>query len=106
MIVFENLNKSFAVPGGRKYIARNMNAVFPTGQSVALLGRNGAGKSTLLKIAAGNMNPDSGEVRSDGTISFPVGFAGSFHRDMTGAQNTRFVARIYGVDTDFHGHPF
>jgi capsular polysaccharide transport system ATP-binding protein len=100
MIVFDNLSKSFPTRGGRKYIARNMNAVFPTGQSVALLGRNGAGKSTLLKIAAGNMNPDSGEVRSDGTISFPVGFAGSFHRDMTGAQNTRFVARIYGVDTD------
>lgn len=100
MIVFDNLSKSFPTRGGRKYIARNMNAVFPTGQSVALLGRNGAGKSTLLKIAAGNMNADSGEVRSDGTISFPVGFAGSFHRDMTGAQNTRFVARIYGVDTD------
>jgi len=28
-----------------------------------------------------------------------VGFAGSFHRDMTGAQNTRFIARVYGVDT-------
>ena len=35
-----------------------------------------------------------------GSISFPVGFAGSFHPDMTGAQNTRFVARIYGADTD------
>lgn len=29
-----------------------------------------------------------------------MGFAGSFHRDLTGAQNARFVARIYGVDTD------
>jgi capsular polysaccharide transport system ATP-binding protein len=26
--------------------------------------------------------------------------AGSFHPELSGAQNTRFVARIYGVDTD------
>jgi capsular polysaccharide transport system ATP-binding protein len=39
-------------------------------------------------------------ILSDGEISFPVGFAGSFHKDMTGAQNTRFIARIYGVDSD------
>ena len=35
-----------------------------------------------------------------GTISWPVGFAGSFHPELTGLQNTRFIARIYGVDTD------
>ena len=49
---------------------------------------------------AGTLRPDTGRVISDGTISFTVGFSGSFHGDMTGAQNTRFVARVYGVDTD------
>ncbi|MEM7290263.1 MAG: ABC transporter ATP-binding protein, partial [Pseudomonadota bacterium] len=29
----------------------------------------------------------------------PVGFAGSFHGELTGAQNTRFLARVYGADT-------
>lgn len=33
-------------------------------------------------------------------MSWPIGFAGSFHGDLTGAQNTAFVGRIYGVDTD------
>jgi capsular polysaccharide transport system ATP-binding protein len=33
-------------------------------------------------------------------MSWPVGFAGSFHRELTGKQNVRFVARVYGVDTD------
>lgn len=28
-----------------------------------------------------------------------MGFAGAFHPDLTGAQNTRFVARVYGVDS-------
>lgn len=100
MIVLENLTKSFPVRGGRKYITRNLSMTFPTGKAVALMGRNGAGKSTLLQIIAGNMGADSGRIRSNGEISFPVGFAGSFHRDLTGAQNSRFIARIYGVDTD------
>lgn len=100
MVRLENLTKVFTVEGQHKVVADNLNVVFPSGRSVALLGRNGAGKSTLLSIIAGTINPTSGRVVSDGTISWPVGFAGSFHGDLTGAQNTRFVARVYGVDTD------
>ncbi len=100
MIVLENLTKVFRLNGQRQTVADRLNAVFPTGSSVGLLGRNGAGKSTLLKIIAGTMAPTSGRVISDGTISWPVGFAGSFHGDLTGAQNVRFVARIYGADSD------
>ena len=100
MIRFENLSKSFWMKGERKVVIDNLNLVLPTGASLALLGRNGAGKSTLLQIIAGTMRPDSGRVVSDGTISWPVAFGGSFHGELTGAQNVRFVARIYGVDTD------
>lgn len=100
MIKFENLTKSFWVRGERKVVIDNLDLTLPTGKSLALLGRNGAGKSTLLQMIAGSMSPDSGRILSDGTISWPVGFGGSFHRDLTGAQNVRFIARIYGVDTD------
>lgn len=100
MIVLKNLTKSFATPNGRKYVARDINLAIPQGKAIALLGRNGAGKSTMLQMISGNMNPDSGQIYRQGSVSFPVGFAGSFHRDLTGAQNARFVARIYGVDTD------
>lgn len=100
MILLENLTKIYRLDGKTKVVANNINAVFPTGVSVALLGRNGAGKSTLLKIIAGNLDPTSGRILSTGSISWPVGFAGSFHPDLTGQQNVRFVGRIYGVDTD------
>lgn len=100
MIRLEELSKSYAGGGRRRPILDRVSAVFPTGASVALLGRNGAGKSTLLRMIAGTARPSAGRIVADGTISWPVGFAGSFHPDLTGAQNVRFVARIYGVDTD------
>ena len=99
MIRLQDLSKTYRLNGARKLVADRLTAEFPTGRSVALLGRNGAGKSSLLRMIAGTMEPDAGEVLTDGTISWPVGFAGSFHPDLTGAQNVRFIARIYGVDT-------
>ncbi|MFC6496583.1 ABC transporter ATP-binding protein [Gemmobacter lanyuensis] len=100
MIRFEHLHKSFRIGAGRKIIVQDLDLTLPTGRSLALLGRNGAGKSTLLQMVAGTIRPDSGRIVSDGTISWPVGLGGAVHRDLTGAQNIRFIARIYGVDTE------
>ena len=99
MIQLVNLNKKFLTPSGSKVVADNINVTFPTGEAVGLIGRNGAGKSTLMNMISGQIKPDSGNIKRTGTISWTVGFAGSFHRDMTGAQNTKFIARVYGVDT-------
>lgn len=100
MLEFQNISKGFWVRGAYRPVIRALNLTLPSGRSLALLGRNGAGKSTLLNIISGTMRPDSGRIVSDGSISFTVGFSGSFHGDMTGVQNTRFVARVYGVDSD------
>ncbi|WP_417729285.1 ABC transporter ATP-binding protein [Roseovarius sp.] len=100
MIEIRNLCKTFVLNGRRKVVADNISAIFPARTAVAILGRNGAGKSSLLKMLAGSMDPDSGKVLSTGTISWPVGFSGSFHPEMTGLQNVRFIARVYGVDTE------
>lgn len=100
MIELRHLKKKFVLNGTTKIVARDLNMVFPTGESVGLLGRNGAGKSSLLGMISGTIAPDSGEIIASGSVSWPVGFAGSFHNEMTGAQNAKFVARIYGADTD------
>jgi len=100
MIRFDNMTKIFTLNGRRNCVARNVNLTLPSGRSVGLLGRNGAGKSTLLQMIAGTIAPTYGRIVTTGEVSWPVGFAGSFHPELTGAQNIRFVGRIYGVDTD------
>ncbi|WP_343116074.1 ABC transporter ATP-binding protein [Ostreiculturibacter nitratireducens] len=100
MIDLVNLAKEVRLGGARKVLLEQTTMRLPPGRAIGLVGRNGAGKSTLLRMIAGTVEPTGGEVRLGGTVSWPVGFAGSFHPDLTGAQNARFVARIYGVDSD------
>lgn len=100
MIRFHNVSKYFSSVGVHKTIVSNLNLTIPEGHSLALLGRNGAGKSTLLEMIAGTLRPSSGWIERTGRVSWPLGFAGSFHPNLTGIQNTRFVARIYGVDCE------
>ncbi len=99
MIRFENATKLVRMKGVRKTIIDNVSLTIPRGKSVGLLGRNGAGKSTLLRIIAGTLDLDSGRVVRDAKVSWPLGFQGSFQGNLSGEQNVRFVARIYGVDT-------
>lgn len=100
MIRMVNLTKVFHLEGVQKTILSNVNLTIQSGRSVGLLGRNGAGKSTLLRMIAGTIKPTSGRILVTGSMSWPVGFSGSFHPDLSGCQNTRYVARIYGVDTE------
>ncbi|HEU0223552.1 MAG TPA: ATP-binding cassette domain-containing protein, partial [Paracoccaceae bacterium] len=94
MIRFENVTKSFPTRAGRKIIVDGLSLTIPRGRSLGVLGRNGAGKSTLLSMIAGTMDPDEGRILRAARISWPLGFAGSFHPGLTGAQNVRFAARI------------
>jgi capsular polysaccharide transport system ATP-binding protein len=100
MIEFRNVSKFYRTQTSRKVVLDRLTLTLPAGAKVGVLGRNGAGKSTLLGMIAGTVKPASGEIRRHGMISWPLGLGGSAHADLSGTQNVRFVARIYGVDTD------
>jgi capsular polysaccharide transport system ATP-binding protein len=79
---------------GREVLC-GVDATFWRGDSVGILGRNGAGKSTLMKIIAGVDFPSAGTVRRGMSISWPLGYGGAVHGQLSGADNARFIARIY-----------
>lgn len=97
MIIFDKVCKAYPRPdGGKKIILKDFTAAFPPGINIGILGRNGAGKSTLMNMISGGEMPDSGRILREGRISWPLGFNGGVHGKLTGAQNTRFIADIYG----------
>jgi capsular polysaccharide transport system ATP-binding protein len=99
MIQLSHVSKSFRRDGVTRHILHDVCFDLPPDRNIAILGRNGAGKSTLMRMIAGTLQPDRGQILRHRRVSWPMGFAGSFHPALTGAQNTRFVGRIYGRDT-------
>lgn len=96
MIVCEDVRKSYPLGHGRKHVLKGLNFTLQRGERFGLLGRNGAGKSTLIKLIGGVELPDSGRIRRGMRISWPLGFGGGFQGSLTGYDNARFIARIYG----------
>ena len=100
MIRLENVSKTYRARNGpRRQVLHNVSFQLPR-RNMAVLGRNGAGKSTLLRLISGIEAPDSGFIVREGKVSWPIGFRGSFHRELSGAENVRFVARIFAQDTE------
>ncbi|HKU98840.1 MAG TPA: ATP-binding cassette domain-containing protein, partial [Vineibacter sp.] len=98
MIQLDNVFKFYKTPQHMKVVLDNVSAVFETGWSYGLLGVNGAGKSTTLRLIAGTELPNAGHIRRNVRVSWPLGFGGSFHPQVSGRDNLKFVARIYGED--------
>src|ERR1700722_20531764 len=98
MIRLENVTKAYVTDGHRKVVLDNASVQIDTSLAYGIFGPNGAGKSTTLRLIAGTELPNSGRIRKDVRTSWPLGFAGGFHPQMTGRENITFVARIYGAD--------
>ena len=98
MIEFSRVTKSYRTASGEKTVLRDASFVLPRGHNVGVLGANGSGKSTLMRLISGAEQPDSGSIARRRRVSFPLGFTGTFHPDLTGRQNARFLARVYRQD--------
>lgn len=105
MIELVNISKIYKTPNGKKHILKPCSVSFPKHRNIGLLGVNGAGKSTLLRMIAGSEHPTTGIIKRNVKMSWPLGFSGGFNGSLTGAENLRFVSRIYGANiqqvTDF-----
>lgn len=96
MIICQDVRKSYHSGHGRREILKGINLTINKAERIGLLGRNGAGKSTLIKQIGGVEMPDSGRIIRQMSCSWPIGFNGGFQGSLTGYDNARFIARIYG----------
>ena len=63
-LIFDQVHYQY--PKAKKETLCGVNAAFPAGKTISIVGQSGAGKSTLLYLISGLDTPKSGEVRLDG----------------------------------------
>jgi len=101
MLEFANVSKSFWTGTQRKIILDRVSFRVELGTSLGILAPNGTGKTTLIKMMAGLEKPDEGEIHRGCRISFPLGFMGGVVPKLSARENCRYIAKLYGIDTDY-----
>jgi len=76
IIEIENVSKSY--PG--KDLIKDFSYILQRDDRIGIIGPNGSGKSTLIKIAAGRLEPDTGNVTIGETVK--IGFFSQENEDM------------------------
>ncbi|MEQ5788198.1 ABC transporter ATP-binding protein [Erythrobacter sp. NFXS35] len=92
------LDKAYDTRFGTKQVLKGVSFDLSMGERLGILGRNGAGKSTLIRVVSGAERASSGTVESNMSISWPLAFGGAFNAQLTGADNVRFISRVYDQD--------
>lgn len=95
MIEFQRVSKTYHIRKFRKQVFTDVNFRIEPGESIGICGANGAGKSTLMRLIAGVERPTTGQIRRAMSTSWPIGYSSCFQSSLTGADNARFIARIY-----------
>lgn len=99
MIKFDDVFKFYRIHRHRKIVLNHVSITLQSGSSYGILGINGAGKSTLMRLIAGSELPNSGRIQRTVRMSWPLGFSGGLHPNLTGRENAKFLARVYGENT-------
>ena len=101
MLEFDNVSKSFWTGTQRKVILEKVSFRVELGRSLGILAPNGTGKTTLINMMEGLEKPDEGAIRRGCRISFPLGFMGGVINRISAMENSRYIARLYGLDPDY-----
>jgi branched-chain amino acid transport system ATP-binding protein len=94
LLELDGISKSF----GRVVVAAGLSLRVGPGDMIGIVGPNGAGKTSLFSLISGDLTPDAGEVRLDGTLITRHGPAA---RCRLGIGRTYQVPRPFGAMTVF-----
>jgi ABC-type polysaccharide/polyol phosphate transport system ATPase subunit len=118
-IAFRNVSKQFDLSRGRSrsfqdlflrllgnkaaasedsfWALRDVSFEVGPGETLGIVGENGAGKSTILKLVARILEPDAGQVQTDGRLASLLELGAGFHPDLTGRENVYLYGSILGL---------
>ena len=97
-IVIENVCMAAKHPGAKRPLFDGLSLRIDKGSRVGILGGPKSGKSTLLRLICGTQMSESGVVRRNSRVSWPIPLATFFLATQTVVQNIRFLARLYGIE--------
>ena len=98
MLRINSVSKFYDTHSGPRKVLDHISLTIAPNERIGILGSNGSGKSTLIKIISGSERPSSGTVQRGMSVSWPLAFTGGFQGSLTGADNLRFICRVYNVD--------
>ncbi len=79
----------------------NVSFELNEGDMLGIIGANGAGKSTLLKAVTGVMEPKSGHIERNGSISALLELGSGFDGDLTVKENAYLRGAMLGYTREF-----
>lgn len=93
---------------GRFAALRGITELFDGGRLYVIVGDNGAGKTTLLRAISGLTSPTRGSISVLGSddvrqVRAQIGYMAHpslLYDEMSGMENLRYFAGLYGVDSD------
>jgi capsular polysaccharide transport system ATP-binding protein len=97
-VSLRSVSKWVPTARGQHRLLNDLNIEIEDGDRTALLGTTRAGKSTVLALLCGSLDPDEGVIVRNGRTSWPLPGVPSLNKSLTGINNIRFLARLYGVD--------
>jgi capsular polysaccharide transport system ATP-binding protein len=98
MIRLTEVTKKYVTRSGPREVLRKVSFTVEAGEKLGILGANGSGKSTLIRVVSGASRATSGQIHRGMSVSWPLAFGGAFQGSLSGRDNIKFVARVYGVD--------
>lgn len=100
MLEFDRVSKSFLHRGRLRPVLIDVSFVTDPDENFGIVMPPRAGVTTLVNLIQGLEQPDAGRVRREGLVSWPIGGVSGLIPALSGAENCRYLAMIYGLDPE------
>ena len=79
------------------HVLKDISFEAEAGENIGIIGNNGSGKSTLLRLIAEIYRPDSGEIKTEGTMVYLAGFGQGLQPLLTMRENIYLMGAMMGL---------